>query len=63
MSDGDHTLMSYEEASPYYDGIYEVMKDYAAEAERLRICLNTTRTARSAICSTWRAEPAFTTST
>ena len=28
--------MSYDEASPYYDAIYEAMKDYAAEAERLR---------------------------
>jgi SAM-dependent methyltransferase len=36
MSEGDQTLMSYEEASRYYDAIYETMKDYAAEAERLR---------------------------
>jgi SAM-dependent methyltransferase len=36
MSEGDHTLMFYDEASPYYDAIYEAMKDYAAEAERLR---------------------------
>jgi len=28
--------MPYDEASPYYDAIYEAMKDYAAEAERLR---------------------------
>jgi SAM-dependent methyltransferase len=36
VSEGDQTLMSYDEASPYYDAIYEAMKDYAAEAERLR---------------------------
>jgi SAM-dependent methyltransferase len=28
--------MSYDEASPFYDAIYEAMKDYAAETERLR---------------------------
>ena len=28
-------VMSYDEASPYYDAIYEAMKGYAAEAERL----------------------------
>ena len=36
MSEHDRTLMSYDDASPYYDAIYEAMKDYAAEAERLR---------------------------
>jgi SAM-dependent methyltransferase len=36
MSEGEQTLMSYYEASPYYDAIYEAMKDYAAEAEWLR---------------------------
>jgi SAM-dependent methyltransferase len=36
MADGDQTVASYEEASRYYDLIYEAMKDYAAEAERLR---------------------------
>lgn len=36
MSEADYTAMSYEDASPYYDAIYEAMKDYAAEAERLR---------------------------
>jgi SAM-dependent methyltransferase len=36
----DRTLQSYEEASPYYDLIYEAMKDYAAEAERLRELLD-----------------------
>ena len=39
MSEGDQTLMSYDEASPYYDAIYEAMKDYAAEADRLRLLL------------------------
>jgi len=29
-------LMSYDAASRYYDAIYEAMKDYAAEADRLR---------------------------
>jgi SAM-dependent methyltransferase len=32
--------MSHTEASPYYDAIYEAMKDYAAEAERLRHLLD-----------------------
>lgn len=35
MSEGDHALTFYDEASSYYDAIYEAMKDYAAEAERL----------------------------
>ena len=39
MSEGDQTLMSYDEASRYYDAIYEAMKDYAAEADRLRLLL------------------------
>jgi SAM-dependent methyltransferase len=39
VSEGDQTLMSYDEASPYYDAIYEAMKDYAAEADRLRLLL------------------------
>lgn len=39
MSEDDQRPMSYEEASPYYDAIYEAMKDYAAEAERLRYLL------------------------
>ena len=36
MSEDEETLMSHDEASPYYDAIYEAMKDYRAEAERLR---------------------------
>jgi SAM-dependent methyltransferase len=36
MSESDRMPMSYDEASTYYDAIYEAMKDYAAEAERLR---------------------------
>jgi SAM-dependent methyltransferase len=40
MSAGDRTLVSYDRASPYYDVIYEAMKDYAAEAERLRDLLD-----------------------
>jgi SAM-dependent methyltransferase len=36
MCEGNQTLVSYDQASPYYDAIYEAMKDYAAEAERLR---------------------------
>jgi SAM-dependent methyltransferase len=39
MADGDQTVGSYDEASRYYDVIYEAMKDYAAEAERLRHAL------------------------
>jgi SAM-dependent methyltransferase len=32
----EDALLGYEEASAYYDAIYLAMKDYAAEAERLR---------------------------
>ena len=39
MDERDPTLMSYDEASVYYDAIYEAMKDYAAEVERLRSLL------------------------
>jgi SAM-dependent methyltransferase len=36
MVDGDRTLRFYDDASLYYDAIYEEMKDYAAEADLLR---------------------------
>jgi SAM-dependent methyltransferase len=36
VGEGDDTPMSYDDATPYYDAIYEAMKDYAAEAEQLR---------------------------
>jgi SAM-dependent methyltransferase len=41
MSEQDpaDALMGYEQASVYYDAIYLAMKDYAAEAERLRSVL------------------------
>jgi SAM-dependent methyltransferase len=37
--DSEDALMSYEEASAYYDAIYLAMKDYAAESERVRSVL------------------------
>lgn len=39
MGQRDQTLMSYDDASVYYDAIYEAMKDYGSEVERLRSLL------------------------
>jgi SAM-dependent methyltransferase len=36
VTDSNRESSSYDEASPYYDIVYEAKKDYAREAERLR---------------------------